>query len=369
MLCDDSSTMRRLIKAAIENDPRIKVVAEAKHGQDAIEQLPIASPDIVILDVEMPIMDGIDTTRAIRKISRSLPIVMFSSLTSRGAEATFDAMKAGANDFATKPVAVGHPQDAINQVQRNLIPKIVTLVSPQVFSPTVPTTIQQASRVSPVVAAPQSTANKLFHFTKNIQAIAIGVSTGGPDALEKVLSDIPRGFSLPILITQHMPPVFTKMLAQRLSEKTGHAVVEAQHDQVIEPSTIAVAPGGFHLFVERQGVSVLTKLNEDPPENSCRPAVDPLFRSFASVYGRRSLGVVLTGMGSDGLEGCKALKAVGATVLVQDQESSVVWGMPSKVFGAGLADGVLPLSDVGHTISRSNRTETRIQPLLHAGSN
>jgi two-component system chemotaxis response regulator CheB len=373
MLCDDSATMRRLIKRAIETDPEVTVVAEAKHGQDALDQLPNAKPDIVILDVEMPTMDGIDTTKAIRKIDPHLPIVMFSSLTNRGAEATFDAMKAGANEFATKPVAIGHVEQALRQVRDDLIPKIVTLTSDNQRRKTrvKPKETLRTPDVPRTFAAPvANTSANTSTIPSSFDIVAIGVSTGGPDALERVLANLPQGFTTPIVITQHMPPVFTTMLAQRLSEKTGRRILEAEDKKTLNPNDILIAPGNYHLVVSRSGTAVQTELNQDPPENSCRPAVDPLFRSVADTYGRRALGVVLTGMGQDGTDGAKAMKATGATIFAQDEKSSVVWGMPRKVVEAGYADRVLAISEIGHVIGRSGgrATQAEFRSPIKAGS-
>jgi two-component system chemotaxis response regulator CheB len=369
MLCDDSGTMRRLIRKSIENDPGIKVVAEARNGKDCIGQLPTAKPEVIILDVEMPIMDGIDTVKAVRKINKHLPIIMFSSLTSQGAEATFDAIQAGANSFATKPVSIGHIENAIKEVQDNLVPLIVSFTRSKPRSkPTQRSSIFAASNRKPIrdtaAGAIRKTAEtESLKLPKKTDVVAIGVSTGGPDALERVLQDIPKAFPIPILITQHMPAVFTTMLAQRLSQKTGHNVVEARNGQPLGSKEILIAPGDYHLQLERKGTSVTTLLTQEPPENSCRPAVDPMFRSVAKLYGQRTLGVVLTGMGKDGTEGARALKASGAVVYVQDEATSVVWGMPGKVHDAGLADRVLPIDEMGHAISRCCR-----RALLPSGS-
>lgn len=418
MLCDDSSTMRRLIRKSIESDPRIKVVAEARNGKECVEQLPIAKPEALVLDVEMPVLGGIETVKAIRGNKQTLPIIMFSALTSRGAEATFDAIQAGANSFATKPTSTGHIEGAIKEVKNSLIPLIISLSR----KPSVKRTSVVVSKKS--VAAPQkgivatkqsnpiqvvdaretpkldkpvkdivTSANRkpikhpVAKAIKKIASdapevsssnntrgpsvtdiIAVGVSTGGPDALEKVLSSVPKGFSIPILITQHMPAVFTTMLAQRLSQKTGHKVIEAKNGQTVRPCEILIAPGDFHMTLERKGTAVTTLLTQDPPENSCRPAVDPMFRSVASLYGQRALGIVLTGMGRDGTEGARALKAAGALVYVQDEATSVVWGMPGKTYEAGLADIVLPINEIGHAIARCSSRVISAKAISKVGS-
>lgn len=343
MLCDDSSTMRRLIKAALKKEPRLHVVYEAKDGQDAVNNLDQACPDIVVMDVEMPVMDGIVATQEIRRRQPLLPIVMFSSLTSRGAEATLDAISAGANDFAMKPTASGHINDAMEKLQADLLPKILQLVD--LNANTNPSRIVKTN-YNPLEVEKQSQANH------RIDAIAIGVSTGGPDALAKLLMDVPKNLPVPILITQHMPPVFTDLLAKRLALRTGHNVSEAIDGEVVTNGRVIIAPGDFHLTVKRRETSVRVKLNQDPTENSCRPAVDPLFRSVAKCFGKHVIGLVLTGMGQDGARGAADIKSNGGTIIVQDEPSSVIWGMPGKVVSAGCADQILPLNEIARELAR-----------------
>ena len=341
--CDDSATMRKLIKSALESDPAIQVVAQAGNGRDALQQLDSARPDLVLMDVEMPIMDGIDTVREIRKRDRKLPIIMFSSLTSQGAEATLDALHAGANDFTAKPRSLGNINLAIEQVRRDLVQRIKALVPPG----RLPERFREKP-APPKRCDPTPPGLSRLH---SIKVVTIGVSTGGPQALKEVLSGIPRHFPVPILIAQHMPPVFTELLAQRLSEQTGHQVCEAKHNEPLQKSRILLAPGDYHMVVEKNADDrVVVQLNQDKPENSCRPAVDPLFRSVARCFGRNALAVVLTGMGQDGQSGAGDIKHAGGTVMVQDESSSVVWGMPKKVIDACFADHVFPLQQIAPEI-------------------
>lgn len=348
MLCDDSSTMRRLIKTAFKKDPTIEVVFEAANGREAVENIASSQPDIVVMDIEMPVMDGIEATIEIRKQNQRLPIVMFSSLTSRGAEATLDGLAAGANDFALKPAASGHIANAMQQIETDLILKIKQLVSRNRNS---------AGRDQPASAADSqvsSLESSIFSLNRKVDLIAIGVSTGGPDALQRLLSAIPSSsLTTPILITQHMPPVFTSLLAQRLTAQTGHLVCEAKDDEPIVPDRILIAPGDFHLTVQKSAAVLRAHLDQKAHENSCRPAVDPLFRSVAGTCGRQSLGIVLTGMGQDGMKGASDIKSSGGAVVVQDKSSSVIWGMPGKVAEAGLADSVLPLEGIATLISKN----------------
>lgn len=357
LLCDDSAVLKKVVRIALEADPHLKVVEEAKDGQDAIDKLPAAKPDIIIMDVEMPVMDGIDAVREIRKRGIKIPIIMFSSLTSRGAEATLDAIAAGANDFATKPVGSGHFNEALEGVRRDLIPKVfqwggrpkTPANPPNTGARTAPAAIKQAP-AAPKASAPELAAP--LPSDQSISAIGIGVSTGGPQALSAVVSDLPVDFPVPILIAQHMPPVFTGLLAERLSALKGHTVREAVDGEVVKPGEILIAPGDHHLLVRRDKTVIRAQLNQEPPENSCRPSVDPLFRSIADTFGNKAIGIVLTGMGNDGANGCQAMRQTGAKVIVQDEETSVIWGMPGNVARRGLADRVLPLNQIATEMTR-----------------
>ena len=340
MLCDDSSTMRRLIKTVFKREPRLQIVHEAKNGNEAVANVATACPDIVVMDVEMPVMDGVEATREIRKRFPALPIIMFSSLTSRGAEASLDALTAGATDVVLKPAASGHIEQALSELERELVTKVIALTDRNAF---------RQSTKKRVSVSPTSDAKAE---TKQVHAIAIGVSTGGPDALAKLLTGINKVLPVPVFITQHMPPVFTTRLASRLDRQTIHCVSEAINDEVVQPGKIFIAPGDFHMTTKKSGGTVRIRLNQDEPENSCRPAVDPLFRSVAKCYGENALGVVLTGMGMDGTRGAGVIKSSGGRVIVQDQASSVVWGMPGQVVQAGDADAILSLVKISNELSR-----------------
>ena len=374
MLCDDSAVIRRLVKGALTADPQLEVVYEATNGQDAVDKVGSTRPDVVILDVAMPIMDGIDAARILRRRSRTLPIIMFSSLTGPGAQATMDALAAGASDFAIKPSNSNSFQAATELVQKELIGKIRTLVGirgeteEETVTP-VSTSVGQRAETSsglrPVTRlrqetfpSPRQTSQQAGN--EKISAIAIGVSTGGPQALSKLIAMLPKPFPVPILITQHMPPVFTGLLAEQLSQQTGHQVKEAKHRDLVSAGEILLAPGDFHLTVCRETSHVVAQLDQSPPENSCRPSVDPLFRSVSKTYGREALAVVLTGMGTDGCEGSRSIRQAGGRVFVQDKESSVVWGMPGAVVEIGQADRILPLEQIATELIRA--VESKRQP-------
>ncbi len=330
LLADDSSVVRRLLTETINSDSTTTVVAAAKHGQEAVDLLKTIPADVVLLDVEMPVMDGIEAVHAIRAINRWIPIIMFSSLTVKGGTATIDALAAGATDYVAKPASVGHIGQALDYIRQVLIPKL------KQFGPR--TSPPLTEKPLPVRSSSQSNGSKGL-----VEIVAIGSSTGGPSALESLLTGLPSTFPVPIVVAQHMPAVFTQLLAERLNRRCSLQVREAQHGVELQPGQVWIAPGDFHLQVGTDGPRRVLRLDQSPPENSCRPAVDVLFRSVARVYGGRCLGVVLTGMGKDGLSGGREIRAQGGRLLAQDESTSVVWGMPRAIAEAGLAEHVLPI--------------------------
>ncbi|MEZ6063441.1 MAG: chemotaxis response regulator protein-glutamate methylesterase [Planctomycetaceae bacterium] len=341
LIADDSAVIRRMVGEALSNTPGVNVIAVARNGRQAVELKEAKHPDVVLLDIEMPEMDGITALREIRKTDRRTPVIMFSSLTARGAEATLEALSKGASDYVTKPVCSGSIQDSIKYVREQLVP--VVLHWGRRFS-------EQRPKLVP--ASPPVTIPEVPRSARTPEIIAIGSSTGGPNALADVLSQLPGDLRVPIVIVQHMPPLFTKLLAERLDRSCPLTVREGTDRTPIRPGEVWIAPGDFHMTVAvRDGISRL-ELNQGSKENSCRPAVDVLFRSVAEQFGGRSLGVVLTGMGKDGAEGCRLLKSKGAPIIVQDEATCVVWGMPRAVQEAGLADSVLPLPEIPAAISR-----------------
>jgi two-component system chemotaxis response regulator CheB len=280
-----------------------------------------------------------------------LPVIMFSTLTERGATATLEALALGASDYVTKPSNSDSSAGAKEQVRLNLIPKIKSLGGRRMG-------VVRAEKPAPV----QRPARR------RIELVAIGTSTGGPNALAKVLPEIPANFPVPIVIVQHMPPLFTRFLADRLNNLSPLAVHEGAAGKTLEPGHAWIAPGDHHMTLVKKGTSVLLDLNQGPPENSCRPAVDVLFRSVAQAFGPGVLAVVMTGMGADGLRGSKAIREAGGEVLIQDEETSVVWGMPGAVAAAGQADQIYPLDRIGPELVRRvtlSRSQTgAAQPVL-----
>lgn len=358
LIVDDAVVIRRLLTDIISADPMLEVAGAAATGSIGLAKIPQINPDVVTLDVEMPGLSGLETLVEIRKVYPTLPVIMFSTLTERGAGATLDALASGASDYVTKPANVGSMTAGIQAVRDSLIPKIKALCARVIAPPATPT---------PRLKTPGPGALVVPTMATRVDVLAIGVSTGGPNALAALLPQLPGDFPVPIVIVQHMPPVFTKLLAQRLDAKSPLRVFEGHDGARILPGTAWIAPGDRHMLVTRSGTDVVLRTNQEPPENSCRPAVDPLFRSVAEVYGRRSLGMILTGMGQDGLRGCEHLKEVGGQVLAQDEASCVVWGMPGAV--AHLADRVLPLAELPLEILRrvrSGRAAVAAETGVHA---
>ena len=360
LMADDSAVIRRLLSEALAPDKELEVVGVGRHGGEALQLLVVQRPDVILLDVEMPVMDGVEAVVAIRKLDAHIPIIMFSSITTRGGTATLDALSAGANDYVTKPVSLGHASEAMTYIRNELIPKIklwgrrhrrrstgmpASLLVPT--TPGFPRSPNMPPNITPTAgAAPPTMPGKPRDPACAIEIVAIGSSTGGPNALAEVLKRIPHGFPVPIVITQHMPPVFTQLLAQRLNSICPLNVREGVEGAILKPGDVWVAPGNFHMTVQMDQADRVLHLDQKPHENSCRPAVDPLFRSVATAYGGRCLGVVLTGMGRDGEMGSKAIRQVGGRIIAQDEESSVVWGMPRAVAQAGYAGQVLPLNQI-----------------------
>jgi len=342
MVVDDSVVVRKIVTDVLSADPDIEVVGTAVNGKIAVGKLEQLKPDLITMDIEMPEMNGIEAVRAIRALRSRVPIVMFSTLTDRGASATLDALSAGANDYVTKPANVGSVGQSMDSVRQQLIPKIKALTGRPVHLGTAPA----APVAPPRPAAPRTGPGK------KPAVLVIGSSTGGPEALARLLPQLPATLPVPVLLVQHMPPVFTRQFAQRLDRLCALRVVEATDGVPLQPGTVHLAPGDHHLVVRSGARGLTTGLNQGPPENFCRPAVDPLFRSAVTAYDGAVLGVVLTGMGSDGRNGAGEIRAGGGTVVVQDQASSIVWGMPGAVNQAGFADETLPLDRIPEAITR-----------------
>jgi two-component system chemotaxis response regulator CheB len=346
LVVDDSVVVRRMVSDTLALDPELEVAGTAANGKIALAKIPQVNPDIVILDVEMPELDGIGTLVEIRKSLPTLPVIMYSTLTQRGAEATLEALSRGATDYVTKPSNVGSAAQGLECIRMQLIPKIKGICD-RVLDASHSSPL--ATRVVPKTITPRETFPRR---EERIDIVAIGVSTGGPNALANLIPALPRDLPVPVAIVQHMPPVFTRLLAERLAAKSQIGVEEGRSGAVLKPGCAWIAPGDYHMIVESDHNQVTLRTYQGPPENSCRPAVDVLFRSVAGVYKLHALAVVMTGMGQDGLRGCEHIREVGGQILAQDQATSVVWGMPGFVANAGLADKVLPLEQLGMEILR-----------------
>ncbi len=343
LVVDDSVVIRRLVAHALSEDPALEVVGVAANGVIALERIAQLNPDVITLDIEMPEMDGLTLLRRIGGWEVRPRVVMFSTLTDRGATLTLEALALGADDYVTKAANVGSLDRSMATLRLELVPKIK-----QFFH--LP---GEVSLARPAAAALKTLAAPVpMRRAGQPRVLAIGVSTGGPTALGVIVPQFPEDFSLPILIVQHMPPLFTRFLAERLRSGTKLTVAEAADGAPLAARTVSIAPGDYHMRVRNDSAGTVLRLDQSPPENSCRPSVDVLFRSVAETFGGAAICAVLTGMGQDGLRGAEVLKANGAYVIAQDEATSVVWGMPGAVAGAGLANCVLPLDAVVPEILR-----------------
>lgn len=335
LIIDDSAVVRGLVARWVEQDPRLQVAATCADGEQGVRKAGELQPDVVVLDIEMPRMDGLTALPQILKACPKAKVVMASTLTRKGGEITMRALSLGAADYAPKPEA-GRVAGA-ETYRKELMDKLVAL-SPRPAAP-------------PPRMAPRPMSQRPSMPARRPSLIAIGSSTGGPQALRDVIGALPRDTNVPIVITQHMPKLFTAILAEHLS-KLGLPAAEAQEGEPIRPGRIYLAPGDFHMTLKSTNGVITTHLDQSPPVNFCRPAVDPLFDSCAQVAGNGVLAVVLTGMGHDGRDGSRTIREAGGQVIAQDQASSVVWGMPGAVAEAGLADQIMTLKDIGPELSR-----------------
>ena len=373
LIADDSTVVRRIIEQVVRQFGEIELCYKAKNGSEAVSQIPVQKPDVVLLDVEMPVMNGLEACEAINKIAPTLPIIMFSSLTKSGADTTIKALTNGACDYEAKPSMAGHIDNARQYLVDRLVPKIISWgrrkqkKDKSQFSRT-------RTAPKPVASKPQKSQNDekgTEEFVPSLnssdvktrpQVLAIGSSTGGPRALREFLKVIPKDFPIPVLIAQHMPPIFTSSMAEQLDLECSLKVVEAKAGMFIERGKVLVAPGDYHMEIARMGGRYAVELTQTPPVNFCRPAVDVLFNSLAGTYGSSTLAVVLTGMGKDGLDGARKLHQRGCAILAQDKESSAVWGMPGEISKANLARCVLPPNELAENVVHVVQPQSAIQP-------
>jgi two-component system, chemotaxis family, protein-glutamate methylesterase/glutaminase len=349
LIVDDSRVFRHVVEDALCNEPGIAIIGSVRNGVRAMEAIAARQPDLVTLDIEMPDMDGLETLQAIKRFNTEHPLIadigaiMLSAHTKKGAESTIRALEAGAFDFVTKPSGDSETEN-IAALNRSLVPRIHHFASLRMLNKQpirenrVPPIRENSLAGAESVAAVQSSAS--------IRAIAIGVSTGGPRALSDMLPTLSENVELPIFIVQHMPEKFTQSLAESLDKKCHHRVKEGEDGEVIDSSTIYIAPGGRHLLLRQSSSGPIITITDQPPENGCRPSVDVLFRSLPAVYGGNVVAVILTGMGNDGSGGLRAIKRAGARTIAQDEATSVVWGMPGSAVETGLIDQVIPLMQI-----------------------
>jgi len=359
LVVDDAMMIRRLVIDVIAADPAIDVVGEAANGRIALQKIAQLAPDLVTLDVEMPEMDGLQTLKEIRKTHPRLPVIMFSAVTERGAAYTLEALHSGASDYVTKPATSGGRASAQQRIQQDLLPKIKSLCRLGAAAP---------AGLKRDAGAPPPLALRPLGAVIAADAVAVSLSTGGPAALAEVLAQLPAAFPAPILVVPHMAQMFTRFFAERLNGQTPLSVVEATDGQTVSAGTVYVAPGNYHLRVRRADGRVAIALDQEAPDHSHRPSADALFRSVAEVYGARALGLVLTGMGQDGVRGSEAITRAGGRVIVQDQATSVVWEAGGLVAAGGFADAALPLGRIAGELERRTARATRLAGGAPAGA-
>ncbi|NIA69496.1 chemotaxis response regulator protein-glutamate methylesterase [Pelagibius litoralis] len=359
MVVDDSAVIRGLLTRSLEADHSIKVIASVGNGEVALKTLGRHDIEVIILDIEMPVMDGLTALPKLLAAQPGVKVVMASALTRKNAEVSLRALQAGAADYVTKPSSTSELTSADN-FQRELTEKVKALAAATRSAPKAKPAVKPVAGTGTGKAVARQSGS--LYGGRDIvlrkapiispRVIAIGSSTGGPQALLEVLVDMTATVKLPILITQHMPATFTTLLAEHIGRASGVPTREAVDGDQVEAGHIYLAPGNYHMVVEASGASSRIRLNQNPQENFCRPAVDPMLRSMAAVYGAGLLTVILTGMGSDGQKGASVVVEAGGSVIAQDEATSVVWGMPGAVATSGLCSAVLPLKEIGPSVRK-----------------
>ena len=343
LVVDDSPFMRRAIARMISAEPDIEIVGHAANGAEALDQIAKLRPDVVTMDIEMPVMDGLTALKRIMT-ERPVPVIMMSTLTQTGSSATLQALELGAFDFVPKPES---SMLDVFTVQHELTAKIKEASRPRWTASLPP---------EPMPSAPPAKIG-VPHAPHKVDLVAIGISTGGPPALQSVLPQLPADFPVPVLVVQHMPPGFTRSLAERLDKLSSVRVKEAEQSEKLEPGTIYIAPAGWHLTLKSDARGAFVNLIDSSDSKTWhKPSVDVMMASVALSYGARALGVIMTGMGNDGTAGAGAMKRVGAPIWAQDEESCVVYGMPRAVYESGVVDKVLPLERIAPELTRLFRS-------------
>ncbi len=369
MLVDDSPIIRGMNARILDKVTSVEIVASVSNGELAVKRMEQGGVDIIVLDIEMPVMDGLTAIPLLLEQDRNVKILMSSTLTQRGAEVSLRALELGAADFIPKPTSVtsAEGRNAVDEYRRDIVEKVLNLGAAALkdkrdakgaASPAAAPSASAASTPAPppAVAPAKPRPSLVFDQSKPApKVLAIGSSTGGPQALLQVFRNLGGALNCPVLITQHMPPHFTEILAKHIGDVSKMPCREAIDGEILEAGRVYVAPGDYHMIVETDGTQVKISLNQNPPENFCRPAVDPLFRSVAECFGKRALCIVLTGMGRDGAAGAKVVAEAGGSVVAQDEETSVVWGMPGATFATGVCSAVLPISDIAPYIDNATK--------------
>jgi two-component system, chemotaxis family, protein-glutamate methylesterase/glutaminase len=356
LIVDDSRIFRSALESSLSGQDEIEIVGSVFSGEKAMEFIEASSPDVVTLDVEMPGMGGLATLKAIRRLNAAAPpgnevgAIMVSAHTKRGADVTLQALQAGAFDFIAKPSGP-RPEDNLNSLRAQLLNKIHAFMAARERA----SSAGGPAKTPASPLAPEATAANRSRWlqaagNRPVGAIVVASSTGGPKALETLIPSLIQRVELPILVVQHMPPRFTRSLAESLGRMSQGTVLEAGDGEPVRAKTAYIAPGGKHLLVRKVNNQLVTALNEQPPENGCRPSADVLFRSAAAMFGAAAVAIVLTGMGRDGTAGLGAIKRAGGYAIAQDEATSVVWGMPGSAVEAGLADEILPLGHIAAAV-------------------
>ncbi len=350
MVVEDATVIRAMLNRTLEQDPQIEVVTSVINGEMAVSALK-RDPEIevILLDIDMPVMDGLTALPKLLEVKPEAKVIMNSTLTRANADISLRALAMGAADYLTKPSSSQELRSA-DAFARDLTEKVKALGAACRGHATPPALGSRMAQVQPAAAA--GSLELRGGAARQPSAIAIGSSTGGPQALFKVLTGLGAALQQPIFITQHMPPTFTTLLAEHIGKRTGLPCHEPEDGETVAGGRVYLAPGDRHMLVEGGGTGAVIRLSDGPQENFCRPAVDPMLRSLTKVYGARLLVVILTGMGADGREGAKTVVEAGGSVIAQDEETSVVWGMPGAVTTAGLCAAVLPLPEIAPYISK-----------------
>ncbi len=351
LVVDDTITYRKIVSSVLAEMPAVEVVGTAANGKIALEKIEQTKPDLLLTDLEMPEMDGLELLRRIKASGLPIGAIVLSSLTTRDSQSTLDCLALGAFDFVLKPSG-GSFEENLRRIREELAPRVEAFAR-QLEVRALLRGVSQRSTTSALPSLPPTPpAQSAKAAAGRAEVVAIGISTGGPAALGEMLPRLPADLHAAVLIVQHMPPVFTRSLAEDLDRKCRLRVREAQDRDIVEKGNIFIAPGGKQMKVCREGARCVIRITDDPPVNSCRPSVDYLFHSVAEVYGPRALGVIMTGMGNDGASGCRAIKSRGGWLLAQDAASCVVFGMPREPIQEGIVDGIAPLNRLDQEVVR-----------------